>query len=89
MHSGGAHRQQWPTALGHVAVDAYQQPAIGGDRLVTGAEMFLRAVLNRPHRFHRPLVVHVDVVAYARKRGVLPMLVNSATRLVALVGLPP
>ena len=35
------------------------------DRLVGSAEMLAGAVLDRAHRFHRPLVVHVDVVAHA------------------------
>src|SRR6266851_6278071 len=38
-----------------------QQTAILHDRLVGLAEMLAGAVLNRAHRFHRPLVVHVDV----------------------------
>src|SRR5437868_8306600 len=42
-----------------------QQPAILHDRLIGLTEMLARAVLDRPHRFHRPLIVHVDVAAHA------------------------
>src|SRR6187200_152903 len=37
-----------------------QQAAILHDRLVRRAEVFFGAVLDRAHRLHRPLVVHVD-----------------------------
>src|SRR5258708_30486634 len=42
-----------------------QQTSILNDRLVGLAEMLARAILDRAHRFHGPLVVHVDVVAPA------------------------
>ena len=42
-----------------------QQAAILHDGLVGGAEMFVGAILDRAHRFDRPLVVHVDVGAHA------------------------
>src|SRR6266404_7632368 len=42
-----------------------QQAAILNDRLVGLAEMLAGAVLDRTHRFDRPLVVHVDVGAHA------------------------
>src|SRR5262245_7067902 len=48
-----------------------QQPAIGADRLVRGAEMLAGAVLDRTHRLAGPLVVHVDVGSHARKSVVL------------------
>src|SRR5260370_9272122 len=42
-----------------------QQAAILNDRLVGPAEMFAGAILDRSHRFDRPLIVHVDVGAHA------------------------
>src|ERR1700722_11370454 len=42
-----------------------KQPAIGADRFVRGAEMFLRAIPNRGHRRAGPLIVHVDVGPHA------------------------
>src|SRR5258705_8531425 len=42
-----------------------QQAAILNDRLVGLAEMFAGAIVDRTHRFNRPLVVYVDVGAHA------------------------
>src|ERR1700740_3633119 len=63
---------------------AAQDAAIGADRLVGLPEMFLAAVLNRPHRLASPLVVHVDVGAHAGE-GLLLLLVRIEAVSVALV----
>src|SRR5579864_1089844 len=61
-----------------------QEPPIGADRLVGGAEMLGGAVLDRAHGFASPLVMHVDVGAHAGKGRVF-LLVGVKTVIVALV----
>src|SRR5581483_8441370 len=68
---GGVEHHHGPVTLAGPVERPPQQPAIGGDRLVRHTEMLLGAVLNRPHRLARPLVVHIDVGAHARIGRVL------------------
>src|SRR5215813_5107552 len=81
---GGIEHHHGLAALTGLIESAPQQPAVGGDRLVGRAEMLLGAVLDRPHRLARPLVVHIDVGAHARIGRVL-LLVRIESVVVALV----
>src|SRR5580700_5485865 len=64
--SGIEHHHRFHTVAGLIERLAQQTP-ISADRLVGGAEMLRRAVLDRAHRLADPLVVHVDVGAHAGK----------------------
>src|SRR5262249_12048218 len=81
---GGIEHHHGLAALSGLIESAPQQPAIGGDRLVGRAEMLLGAILDRPHRLARPLVVHIDVGAHARI-GRMLLLVRIESVVVALV----
>src|SRR6516225_9478600 len=81
---GRVEHHQWPRADAGLVERLPQQPAVGADRLVRGAEMLLGAVLDGAHGFAGPLVVHVDVGAHAGIGRVL-LLVGVETVIVALV----
>src|SRR5262245_38246421 len=67
---------------------ALQQAAVGGDRLVGGAEVLHGPVLDAAKALHRPLVVDVDVLAHARI-GLVLLLVRVEAVVVAAVLLRP
>src|SRR3954452_9142933 len=61
----GIEEHEWLGAGRGVLDFLPQQAAILHDRLVCLTEMLAGAVLDRAHRFHCPLIVHVDVASHA------------------------